>query len=369
MNVLFVNATRKWGGEKTWALETAGVLQSRGHRCVMVGRSGNRWVQACRAAGLEARGLWFGPDFNPCTIGRLVGLIRRGKADCLVVNISKDLRAGCAAGALTGTPVVRHVGLAQDLRDTRVERWLYRRCLAGMVVVGHQMKRDLIAGFPWLDPADIGVVHIGKDLRRHTTSRSRRLRESWGLPSGAVLFGVTSQLHPSKGHPVLFEALARAGGRDGGAFLAVAGEGPARAELEAAAHQWGLGRAVRFFGFQSDLPEFLSNLDAFALPSHSEGFPNTLVEAMASGLPCVATRISCVPEIVDDGRNGLLVARRDVSGLADAMAALVADPELRAALGREARRTVEERFRLEDKVSEFETYLTQAVARYRGGRV
>jgi glycosyltransferase involved in cell wall biosynthesis len=112
-------------------------------------------------------------------------------------------------------------------------------------------------------------------------------------------------------------------------------------------------------GFRRDLPDLLSNFDAFVLPSlsESEAFPNTLVEAMASGLPCIATDVCSVREIVVEEMSGLVVAPGSVDELAAAVQRLAADPGLRRRLGMAARRRVEQDFSLEAKTTEFERYL------------
>jgi len=361
MNVLFVNATRKWGGEKTWALDTALELERQGHHCTMVGRRGNRWTGACSQEGLAAHGLWFGFDFNPVPVWNLVRIIKKHSIECVVVNISKDLRAGCIAGAIAGVPVVRHIGSSLDMDDRRIERLLYRHFIAGMVVVGHRMKEELLERVPWVSPDMVKVVHLGKDHRRFTTKRTGRLKRELGLGDDTVLIGVTSQLVGGKGHGVLLEAFHSVAATRENSALVLVGEGFLREELESTVARLGLAGRVFFAGFQRDIPEVLSNLDLYVLPSFAEGFPNTLVEAMACGLPCVSTDVSCVPEILADGENGYLVSPGDAEGLARALGSLSDDGELRRRFGNEARRQVERAFTLRDKAAEFVEYLEAVV--------
>jgi glycosyltransferase involved in cell wall biosynthesis len=124
---------------------------------------------------------------------------------------------------------------------------------------------------------------------------------------------------------------------------------------------------VHVLGFRRDVPDVLAAFDVFVLPSlaESEAFPNTLVEAMASGLPCVASDVSSVDEILIDGANGLLVKPGDSAALAATLQRLVGDPELRERLGAEARARVEREFSLETKVTELERYLDRMRARRR----
>jgi len=129
-----------------------------------------------------------------------------------------------------------------------------------------------------------------------------------------------------------------------------------------------LADRVRFLGFRRDLPRLLQCFDVFVLPSLSEGFPNSLVEAMATGLPCIATDVACVSEIVDHGRNGLLVRAGDADDLASALDRLISDSALRQSLGAEARAVVEARFSLEATTDRCEAYLAEIVDAHRSRR-
>src|SRR5204863_7072488 len=116
----------------------------------------------------------------------------------------------------------------------------------------------------------------------------------------------------------------------------------------------GLGDRVRFLGHVEDVPALLGTADAFVLPSLSEAFPNAAIEAMAAGLPVVASRVGGLPDLVDEGRTGVLVPPSDPRALADALTALIADPEAATALGRAAHDEVRARYSFDRMVRSFE---------------
>jgi len=360
MRILFANATRDWGGEKSWALELATCLRSRGHSCCMVGRRGDVWVDACAAAGLESHGLRFGPGiFNPLGVRNLYRVARRHRPDCILVNISRDMCAGAVVGTLLDLPVIRHVGLAEDLNHDPVDWLLHRHCLAGTIAVGHQMKREMLDEYPWLEPDHVAALHIGKDPAVFRPGPSDELRRAWSLSDDALVVGVTSQLEEKKGHEVLLEALARLA--TDRLHVAIVGRGSHEATLKRRVGELGLGEQVHFLGFSRELPRLLRSFDLFALPSLSEGFPNTLVEAMATGLACIATDLACIPELLEHGRNGLLVQPGDPAELASALTALLADASLRRSLGEAARASVVQRFALEECANRFVAHLAKIV--------
>ena len=157
------------------------------------------------------------------------------------------------------------------------------------------------------------------------------------------------RLRTRKAVAVLVEAFARVRRQAPAARLVLAGDGEQRPALEAQARRLGLGEAVEFAGAvpHHRMPELYAAADLFCLPSLYEGLPLAILEAMAAGLPVVATRVSGNPEAVEDGVHGLLVEPEDAAALADALVRLIEDGEGRRAMGRRARRRIEEELSIE----------------------
>ncbi len=181
--------------------------------------------------------------------------------------------------------------------------------------------------------------------RGRTAPRARDpvRRAAWGARPGNAdrpfTVGTAANLEYWKGIDVLVEACAAA---DVPVRLEIYGDGALRGELEGRARAADVD--ARFHGFVDDFPARLHGLDVFALPSRADNFPVSILEAMASGLPVVATRVGGVPELVADGETGLLVEPDDAPALARALDRLGGDPELRARLGAGGARRVAERF-------------------------
>ena len=134
----------------------------------------------------------------------------------------------------------------------------------------------------------------------------------------------------------------------------IVGQGGLREELEAQAAQLGIAAQVRFLGHREDVRDLLSILDLFVLPSLSEGMPLALLEAMAAGVPAIATRVGGTTEVIDDGRTGTLVAPGDSRVLAAAITTLLENPRLAKELGQAARQAVAARFSLAGMVQAYE---------------
>lgn len=334
MNIAFVNATRKWGGVKTWTLDYGRALQERGHGIDVVAREGTPFVDACRSAGFRVHPFRFGPKYNPLAIARMVRIFRRCRPDVVVVNISKDLEIGAVAARLCGIPVVHRVGLVEDYRGTLEERWRHRWLVTRVLVPSERMRDRLLRRFPWLSPDEIWAVPNAKFLDRYPMPPEKG--------EGPLVFGTASQLSPSKGHEFLLEAFARLLGSGVDARLRLAGTGELEAALKARADRLRIADKVEFLGFVEDIPEFLASLSVYVLPSLKEGFPNSLLEAVCAGLPCVATRLEGVEELVGDAAR--LSEPGDAEALARAMADLAQDPGRRRRLGEAARRLARDRY-------------------------
>ncbi|HEU4724047.1 MAG TPA: glycosyltransferase, partial [Candidatus Eisenbacteria bacterium] len=185
----------------------------------------------------------------------------------------------------------------------------------------------------------IRVVPSGIDLSPFDVPADRdELRAKFGIETKTVLAFQAAALAPHKSQTDLLKAAARlrdAGERD--IQVWIAGDGPLRADLERERDALALGTTVRFLGFREDVNDLLRAADLFVVSSCLEGMGTATLDAMASGLPVVATRVGGIPEIVADGETGILVPARDPAALAGAMRRLAADPALRARFGEAGR--------------------------------
>ena len=172
----------------------------------------------------------------------------------------------------------------------------------------------------------------------------RRSRSSHGLPVDQPVVGIVANLRPVKDHGMFLRAAAVVLRSHPDTHFAVIGEGGERAALEGLAAELGIGARVRFLGPLPNRPNPFHLVDIAALTSRSEGFPNTILEAMAAGRPVVSTAVGGVPDAVSEGVTGFMVAPGAVEPFAAALGRLLADPELSRAMGEAGRRTARERY-------------------------
>lgn len=199
----------------------------------------------------------------------------------------------------------------------------------------------------------ISVIHNGVDIRRFAVPENTRIaiRHSLGFSATDLVLIVVARFHSGKGHRVLFDALRQLVRVYPNLKLICLGEGEQESELRAVCGQFGLTGYVRFVGYQKNVPEWLAAADINVLPTFYEGFPLTILEAMACGLPTIASNVGGVPEAVEQDVSGLLVPPGDSQRLAEALAVLAADPMRRIQMGQAARIRLQQNFLLEQQIT------------------
>jgi sugar transferase (PEP-CTERM/EpsH1 system associated) len=273
-----------------------------------------------------------------------------------------------ALARLAGVQTVlhgEHGRTAADLRGTNPRHNLLRRLHAPLVRRFTTVSRDLAA---WLEatvgitPRKIAVLMNGVDVERFSPGSVERRAVLPEVPETAVIVGTVGRLDPVKGHGVLVDAVARVQADLGRSIhLVIVGEGPERSALEQRIRAAGLEETVHMVGGREDVPAILRAVDVFCLPSFAEGVSNTVLEAMATGLPVVATAVGGNRELVADGETGRLIVAGDPIALAAALHPLVTDLGLRRRWGTAGRLRACESFSLEAMVRRYEACYTEAV--------
>ena len=204
-------------------------------------------------------------------------------------------------------------------------------------------ERDDHLRFRVAPPEKFVTIHSGVDLSRFDAALYDRskIRIELDIPPGDLVVGTAGRLTPVKGHVHLIAAAAKILAVHPDTTFVLLGDGELKGRLIEQAEALGLAGKVRFPGWRPDVAAVMSAFDVFALPSLNEGMGRVLVEAMALSRPVVASRTGGITDLVEDGRNGLLVPPGDAGALADAILRLLGDAALRAAMGGEGRRRAE----------------------------
>jgi sugar transferase (PEP-CTERM/EpsH1 system associated) len=297
---------------------------------------------------------------------RMARLFRRLRPD--IVHTRNWTCIDAIVGArLAGVPVVihgEHGREAMDPEGRNRRRQRMRRLLSPFVTEFVTVSRDLAR---WLVeqvrvPArKVRTIHNGVDTERYSPGERAPARQALGLPLDCTLVGTVSRLDPVKDQVGLIRAFAQTANK-GKTVLVIAGDGPSHRQLEALVNELGLGDRVRLLGERGDVPLILRALDVFVLSSIGEGISNAILEAMATGLPVIATRVGGNIELVQDGLTGRLIEPRRPEALAKALTGYFHDPALACAHGAAGRERAAREFGLERMLAGYTALYRQYAA-------
>jgi glycosyltransferase involved in cell wall biosynthesis len=289
---------------------------------------------------------------DPAAYERLVRLLKVEGVDLIHAQLQYATVFGAYAVARTGLPMVvtRHL-IGDDEKNWRevlrswVERALIRRYVDKLIMVSEAAGVHY-AKIACLDPSRIVTIYNGIDPQRFAPAEDKyAVRAALNLPSEGFIVIMVGVMRAGKGQDVLLDALANLPADTPPALFLLVGDGEERPALEVQTKRLGLAN-VRFLGQRMDIPDLLRAADLFVLPSDSEALPTVLLEAGAAGLPCIATRVGGIPEIIHEGENGLLIPPRQPQALAQAMVGLLKEPARLQAMGAKARASVLAKFTL-----------------------
>ena len=287
---------------------------------------------------------------------RLARLFRSTRSDIVHTRNAESFFYASVGARLAGVPVLIHSEHGRTFTDRRL-RWHAQRLLSGlahgMFAVSADLREQLVQHIG-LPRARIDVLHNGVDIERFASVDRGRARSELGLPWDAFVVGSIGRLVEVKNYPLLLRAFAAQADRN--AILVVAGDGPEHPALSALAARLGISARVRLLGHRDDVPTVLAALDLFVLCSRSEGMSNTLLEAMATGLPAIATRVGGNPEILRDDLDGRLVADDDEQALTMALGELGRSAGMRRMMGERARQRVLQQFSMQAMVQRYAEY-------------
>jgi glycosyltransferase involved in cell wall biosynthesis len=293
---------------------------------------------------------------DPTLPFRLAWQLRRLRIDILHTHSWGTLVEGVVAAKLARTSVVLHGehGIMETrLRNIAIQRklWSWTQQITAVAAPLADQMASLIS-FP---RERIQVIPNGVDIDKFSPRPEMRneYRRQFGLAPSDQVIGMAARLTPVKNHRGVLAAVRNLANAGMPVTLALAGDGPLRSELQRVAHDLNLGSRVRFLGDLPNVDQFLNSLDVFVLNSDSEGMSNTILEAMACGLPVIATNVGSNSEVVRDNETGLLVPPRDCAALTHAISSLVVDDRLRQSMGAKGRSRILQLYTMDKMVRNY----------------
>ncbi|MBN2564880.1 MAG: glycosyltransferase family 4 protein, partial [Candidatus Eisenbacteria bacterium] len=284
----------------------------------------------------------------------LAGWMRRRRVEVLNVNVQRAVRIGCAAARLVGVKaVVERRGLDLPIRDRLVNRAVYGRCLTHVVANCKSIERGVLSS-GLVDRDRLSVIPNGIDPDRVPRGGGELVRRELSVEERAPLVAVIGRLVPDKGHDVAIEAFAGVLQSLPSARMIIAGGGSLEQKLRSEALRLSPAGAVIVAGHREDVPAILDAADVVLVTSSREGMPHVILEAMVSGTPVIATRTAGIPEMIEDGEDGLLIPVGSAEAARTAMTRLLTDRDLASRLAGGAAKRARSEFSLTVMVDRFE---------------
>jgi glycosyltransferase involved in cell wall biosynthesis len=357
------------GGTQRHLQQVVALLDpARFHVEVLTLRAGGEVEDELRAGGVSVRSLSVGARLTSARTLRAIVMaaraLRRARIDVVHGYQWRPALVGALAGRLAGVPLRLASKRSLTGEDRQAERaWRHIARQVDTVIVNAAALR--------VEGEERGMRCRWALLQNGVDTDHFRLappdpgaRAALGLDPQRPVVGTIGRLEDRKGHDQLLRAAGTmlAGGNGRRPQIVIVGDGPLREKLQAQAHSLGVAHSVRFVGTVADVRPSLAAMDVFVLPSHAEGMSNALMEAMAAARPVVATAVGGNTEVVVDGKTGVLIPPADPAAIADAIAALLRDPERAAGLGAAAREFVTRRFGARARVAELEHLYEERLA-------
>jgi glycosyltransferase involved in cell wall biosynthesis len=360
VKVLFVSTSTTVGGAEKTLYTIATLLDpSCFEVCGVVSvKTPGAYLAKLSAAGFPTRSLEVPSRATLKDVGRLAAVIAEARPHIVHAFMYQAIQMCRLVKRWHGIPFTLVTSPRVNYRTRTLWTKLVDRALKGcddLLISESHASRDYLVR--WLGYASdkVRVIRNGVDLAGWPASKleRRQKRLELRLAADEVLIGSAGRLDDQKGFDDLVAAMGLLKKRP--IRCVVLGEGPSRPRLEAHIRRLGIERQVMLLGERDDMTSWLSALDVFVLPSLWEGLPNALLEAMAMGLPVVATAVDGVAEAVETEKNGILVPPGRPGALAAAITRLALDPSTRARLGEAAKETVSRDFTLIGMMAAYES--------------
>lgn len=359
LSIAHVDAETGFSGGEVQVFLLMEGLRRAGHRNVLVAPPGSRAIEEARRRGFETRPATMRNDLDLLGVLRLRERLAAAAVDLVHLHTSRATWLGGLAARWLGLPAITTRRQDRRVPASARTRLVYGRLVRRVVAISPSIARGLETG--GVDRARVVTIPSSVDAGALRPGRpAAAVRAELGVGGGELLVLTLAALVARKGVDLLLRAQAALDGERG--VLAVAGDGPERARLEALARELGLAAHVRFLGRREDRADLLGACDVFALASRAEGLGVAALEAMACGRPVLATRVGGLAEAVVHEGTGLLVAPDDAEALADAWRRLRADPALRARLGAAGPARLDQGFRAPQMVAAYERLYREVLA-------
>jgi glycosyltransferase involved in cell wall biosynthesis len=349
MKILHIDTEKGFRGGEGQVLLLMEGLKKRGHENFLAAPRDSSIIEKAEDIADSILRLKHERIFSIINMHRICKFVQSSQADILHLHTAHAHMVGGIVGMLRRKPVVVTRRVDFPIRN----RFKYN-CLSDKIIaISQKIKEVLVRG--GVIENKIAVIPSGIDTKKFDgVDEAGSLYEEFKIPQGSLVIGTVAHLADHKGHAYLLKAIPQVLKELPNCFFLFIGEGELKGFLKARCRKLGINDKVFFTGFREDIPEILSILDLFVLPSHLEGLCTSLMDAMYMGVPVVATNAGGIPEVVEDGKSGILVPPKDPRALAEAIINLLKDEDKRRRFSADGKQRIIEKFTASQMVDKVE---------------
>ena len=319
-------------------------------------------VERAGKEGIETRTFKCNGRFDVGAIFRVKNYLVRERVSLLHTHNYKSDIIGAMAARLAGVPAVATAHGFTDMDASvsfyeKLDRMFLKRFFRRVVVVTEKMLPDLRPEIKRVIPNGIDADGLKSDQEKRVTFRSK-----YSVDAGDILVGTVGRLSKEKNQKMFLQAIEPVLQRDRRVKAVIVGSGPEERNLRDFARSRQIAERVIFTGNVEDMVSVYSSLDIFVISSVTEGVPLTVLEAMAFGLPVIATRVGGIPQVIEEGRSGILIDARDTEALRKTIDGLIHEPSQGQRLGETAQSIIRKNHSLERMCSGYRKVYGEVLA-------
>lgn len=347
MSLFQIDAGKGWRGGQRQSLLLCRLLRQQKFPCYLVAQPRSPLAQKAQEEDIPVIPLRMRGEADFWAAVRLALILKRRQCQLIHYHDAHAVMLGALASRLAKVPLrvlTRRVDF--PLNENPVSRWKYQKNIDAFIAVSTGVRDVLVEG--GIDRKRIYIVPDGIDFTPYEENKEKGvLRRELNFSSTDYVVGIVAHLADHKGHKYLIEAVRLLKEKLPEVRLIIVGEGPLKLELTRQVKDFHLEDVVFFLGFREDIPRILASLDLFVLSSHMEGLGSSLLEAMASRLPVVATRVGGIPDVVIHQETGLLVPPKNPAALAEAILEMYRHRDKAREMGQRGYEVVHQKFSAE----------------------
>ncbi len=333
LHILHSESATGWGGQEIRIFQESQLLLERGHRVSLVCQPTSYLYKkslAISSPNFNCYPLLMKSTANPFSIVSIFKILKKTKADIIHTHSSIDSWLVGSVAKLNQIPVIRSRHISIPIKNMFPNNWLYSRIPKKIITSGEAIS-EVVKSVPGVNPGNVKSVSAGVDFRRFDFKiNGIKIREELGVNPGEPLIGKIGVIRGWKGYNYLLEAAPIILKKFPDARFVFVGNGPGFEQTKSIAKSLGLEQKLTFLGHRDDIPEIMAGLDIQVLASFAgEGTPQVIPQAFAMKTPLVATRVGSVPEMLGQGKRGILVEPKNSVDLANGIINLIENPGIR----------------------------------------